>query len=129
MKKKYSGFPAYARSKLAIVLFTQELSERLKETEITVNALHPGHVASNIWNMWPGKWYQALLFTILRWFAISPEEAAQISIYLASSEEVRGISGKYFVKRKIRERLPPKCNDRKLQRDLWELSERLTGLA
>jgi len=129
MRKNYSGFPAYARSKLAIVLFTQELAERLKDTGITVNALHPGHVASNIWNMWPGKWYQALLFTVIRWFAISPQEAAQTGVYLASSDEVRGLSGKYFEKKKIREKMSPKCNDRQLQKGLWEVSETLTGLA
>jgi NAD(P)-dependent dehydrogenase (short-subunit alcohol dehydrogenase family) len=128
LKKKYHGFKAYASSKLAIVLFTQELAERLKDTGITVNALHPGHVATNIWNMWPGKWYQALLFKIIRWFAMPPQEAAQTSIYLASSDEVKGITGKYFEKKKTKE-VSPKCKDRQLQKGLWQLSEKLTGLA
>jgi len=127
-QKKYMGFKAYASSKLAIVLFTQELSERLKDTDIMVNALHPGHVATNIWNMWPGKWYQALLNKIIKWFTISPEEAAQTSIYLASSDEVKGISGKYFDKKKPKD-VSPKCRDMQLQKGLWQLSEKLTGLA
>jgi NAD(P)-dependent dehydrogenase (short-subunit alcohol dehydrogenase family) len=129
LKKHYQGFKAYASSKLAIVLFTQELAERLKDTGITVNAVHPGHVATNIWNMWPGKWYQALLFKIIRWFAMSPEDAAQTSVYLASSDEVKGITGKYFEKKKIKEKVSPKSQDIRLQKELWQLSERLTGLA
>ena len=129
LKKKYHGFKAYASSKLAIVLFTQELAERLKDTGITVNAVHPGHVATNIWNMWPGKWYQALLFKIIRWFAMSPEDAAQTSVYLASADEVKGITGKYFEKKKIKEKVSPKSQDIRLQKELWQLSERLTGLA
>jgi NAD(P)-dependent dehydrogenase (short-subunit alcohol dehydrogenase family) len=129
LKKKYHGFKAYASSKLAIVLFTQELAERLKDTGITVNAVHPGHVATNIWNMWPGKWYQALLFKIIRWFAMSPEDAAQTSVYLARSDEVKGITGKYFEKKKIKEKVSPKSQDIRLQKELWQLSERLTGLA
>jgi len=126
--QKYHGFKAYASSKLAIVLFTQELAERIKDTGITVNALHPGHVATNIWNMWPGKWYQALLNKIIKWFTIPPEEASQTSIYLASSDEVKGINGKYFDKKKPKE-VSSKCKDMQLQKGLWQLSEKLTGLA
>jgi len=129
LSKNYQGFKAYANSKLAIVLFTQELAERLKNTGITVNALHPGHAATDIWNIWPGKWYQALLTKIVQRFMISSEEAAQTSIYLASSNEVKGITGKYFEKKKIKEKVSPKSKDRQLQKALWQLSEKLTGLA
>jgi len=129
LKKKYAGFKAYANSKLAIVLFTQELAERLKDTGITVNALHPGHAATDIWNMWPGKWYQALLFKIFKMLMKPTVEAAQNSIYLASSNEVKGITGKYFEKKKIKEKVSPKSKDRQLQKALWQLSEKLTGLA
>jgi NAD(P)-dependent dehydrogenase (short-subunit alcohol dehydrogenase family) len=129
LSKNYQGFKAYANSKLAIVLFTQELAERLQDTGITVNALHPGHAATDIWNIWPGKWYQALLTKIVQRFMISSEEAAQTSIYLASSNEVKGITGKYFEKKKIKEKASPKSEDRQLQKALWQLSEKLTGLA
>jgi NAD(P)-dependent dehydrogenase (short-subunit alcohol dehydrogenase family) len=129
LSKNYQGFKAYANSKLAIVLFTQELAERLQDTGITVNALHPGHAATDIWNIWPGKWYQALLTKIVQRFMISSEEAAQTSIYLASSNEVKGITGKYFEKKKIKEKVSPKSKDRQLQKALWQLSEKLTGLA
>jgi len=128
LRNKYMGFKAYATSKLAIVLSTQELAERLKDTDITVNALHPGHAPTNIWNMWPGKWYQALLFKILKMLMNPIVDAAQNSIYLASSDEVKGITGKYFDNKKLKE-VSPKCKDMQLQKGLWELSEKLTGLA
>lgn len=128
LKKRYQGFKAYSASKLAIVLFTLELAERLKDTGVTVNALHPGHVATDIWNMWPGTWYQELLFKIVRRFAKSPEEAAKTSIYVASSDELKGITCTYF-DNKHPKALSPKCNDLHLRKGLWELSEKLTGLA
>jgi NAD(P)-dependent dehydrogenase (short-subunit alcohol dehydrogenase family) len=128
LQKKYSGIKGYANSKLAIVLFTQELAERLKDTGITVNAVHPGHVNSSIWNIWPGKWYQALLDKILKRVMMTPIEGAQTSIYLASSDEVKGITGKYFEKKKPKD-VSPQCKDMQLQKGLWELSEKLTGLA
>ena len=128
LRKGYQGFKAYANSKLAIVLFTLELAERLKGSGITVNAVHPGHVATNIWNMWPGKWYQALLFKIIRLFARTPEEAAQNSIFLATADEVKGVTGTYFDNRKPKA-LSPVCKDVTLRKNLWALSEKLTGLA
>jgi len=128
LKKRYQGFKAYSASKLAIVLFTLELAERLKDTGITVNALHPGHTATDIWNMWPGTWYQELLFKIIRRFAKSSEEAAKTGIYVASSDELKGITGTYF-DNKNPKALSPKCNDVHLRKGLWELSEKLTGLA
>ncbi len=127
LKKKYKGVNAYNSSKLAVVLFTQEMAERLKETDVTVNALHPGHAATNIWNMWPGKWYQALLFKILKMLMKPTVEAAQNSIYLASSDEVKGITGKYFDNKKTKD-VSPNAKDVQLQKGLWELSEKLTGL-
>jgi NAD(P)-dependent dehydrogenase (short-subunit alcohol dehydrogenase family) len=128
LKKKYKGVNAYDASKLAVVLFTQELAERLKDTDITVNALHPGHAATNIWNMWPGKWYQALLFKILKMLMRPTVEAAQNSIYLATSDEVKGITGKFFDNKKTKE-VAANAKDVQLQKGLWELSEKLIGLA
>jgi NAD(P)-dependent dehydrogenase (short-subunit alcohol dehydrogenase family) len=126
LQKKYKGSQAYASSKLAIVLFTQELAERLKDAGITVNALHPGLVATKIWP--EEKWYQVMASKIIKLFLISPQEAAQTSIYLASSDEVKNITGKYFYKKKPKD-VSPKCRDMELQKGLWQLSEKLTGLA
>jgi NAD(P)-dependent dehydrogenase (short-subunit alcohol dehydrogenase family) len=126
-EKKYAGNIAYALSKRALVFFTQELAERLKDTGITVNALHPGHAATNIWVLWPGKWYQALFTKIINKFMLSPKEGAAASIYLATSDEVNGLTGKYFSKMK-RKDPAPQCRDTQMQKDLWNLSEKLTGL-
>lgn len=93
-KRSYNGWMAYAQSKLMNLLFTYELARRLAGTGVTANALHPGFVASQFGRNntdLAGK-----LFRMVQVFAISPEEGARTSIYLASSPEVEGVSGKYF---------------------------------
>jgi len=128
-RRRYSGIKAYGASRLATVFFTQELAERLEGKDITVNALHPGHMATSMWDLWGAgrKWYQSIINGIIKIFLISAEEGAQTSIYLASSNEVKGITGKYFAKKKIKA-ASKKCSDIKLQKELWQLSERLTGI-
>jgi NAD(P)-dependent dehydrogenase (short-subunit alcohol dehydrogenase family) len=127
-KKAYFGFKAYANSRLATVFFTQDLAERLAGTSITVNALHPGHVATGIWNLWPEcKRIQSLLNKILKYFMISPEQGAQTSIYLATSDDIEGVTGKYFDR--TEPKAPsPKCMDKQLKAALWQLSADLVGL-
>jgi NAD(P)-dependent dehydrogenase (short-subunit alcohol dehydrogenase family) len=118
-----TGMEAYSLSKLAIVLFTQELAEQLQGTGVTVNALHPGHVATGIWNMWEHpKWYQRLLIKILNLFLIAPEKGALTSIYLACSDEVSGITGKYFSKQKPVP-VKSKYNTPRIQKELWGLTK------
>jgi len=128
-RRKYSGIKAYGASRLATVFFTQELAERLKEKDIAVNSLHPGHVNTNMWDLWgpERKWYQSLLHGMIKLFLIPAEEGAQTSIYLASSGEVKGITGKYFIKKRMKA-AAKKCSDIKLQKELWQLSEQLTGI-
>ena len=129
LKKRFSFTGTYAPSKLALVFFTQELAERLRDTNITINALHPGIVATNLYRIGPeGKWYQSLFSRIVRCVMISPEEGAETSIYLASSDLVRGVTGKYFYKLHP-VWVSPRCRDKKLQKSLWQLSARLTGLS
>jgi len=126
LTKKYALFKAYANSKLANVLFSNELDRRLNATEdsgVTVNALHPGVVRTNIWGgMIP------LLGPIIRFIGRfvmrTPEEGATTSIYLASSPEVDGVSGKYFVD--CAEKYPSRlAQDEDAARKLWEVSEGL----
>jgi NAD(P)-dependent dehydrogenase (short-subunit alcohol dehydrogenase family) len=127
-KIKYKGMGAYPSSKLALILFTQELAKRLKDSNITVNAVHPGHVSTGIWNMWENpKWYQSLTIKILNMFFISPDEGAQTSIHLATSDEVQNITGKYFSKKKP-VNVKSKYNTMDIQRKLWAISKELTGL-
>lgn len=82
-----------------------------------------------MWDLWQAKrrWYYSLLHGIIKLFLISAEEGAQTTIYLASSNEVKGITGKYFAKKKIKV-ASKKCSDIKLQKKLWQLSERLNGI-
>ena len=118
-----TGMEAYSLSKLAIVLFTQELAGQLQGTGITVNAVHPGHVATGIWNMWEHpKWYQTLLIRILHMFMISPEKGALTSIYVACSGDVDGITGKYFSKQKAVP-VKSKYNTPQIQKQLWGITK------
>jgi NAD(P)-dependent dehydrogenase (short-subunit alcohol dehydrogenase family) len=125
-KRGYVGIRAYARSKLANLLFTYELPLRLAGSQVTVNAVHPGHVATDIWTtsfpfIGPAlKWVMGL-------FALTPEQGADTVIYLASSPEVEGTTGKYFVAREAVPSSPLSYDERVAQR-LWQISEDLTGL-
>jgi NAD(P)-dependent dehydrogenase (short-subunit alcohol dehydrogenase family) len=113
---------AYEQSKLANVLFTTELSEKLSGTGITVNALHPGVVKTDIGNKGT-KWYASLVWSLFSGIGgISVEAGAKTSVYLATSEEVKGVSGKYFDKRKPRE-TSKIAQDSALAKKLWEQTE------
>lgn len=127
LTRHYDGFRAYATSKLAVQLWTQELAERLRGSGVTANSLHPGHVATNIWQLWPRPtWPQKLLQRLITAVMVSPAAGAETTTYLATSPEVAGISGAYFVKRRPR-RVAKPATDRRLQRELWRVSEELTG--
>ena len=128
MEKRYAGFRAYAASRLATVLFTQELALRVKDFGVTVNSLHPGHVSTNIWNLWPKrKLLTRLLGFIMNRFLRTPEEGAATPVYLAGSEEPAGMTGTYFDSCRPA-KTNPVCSDSMLRRHLWELSEKLTGI-
>lgn len=124
--RRYRGFQAYAASKLANVLFTLELANRLQGTGITANVLHPGFVASNFGlnNRGVMRFGVKLL---QRLFAISEEAGAETPLHLATSAEVAGITGKYFVKKKAVP-LAGHAQDMVAARKLWQVSEQLTGL-
>lgn len=125
--KGYFIMKAYGQSKLANVLFTQELAERLKGTNVTANSLHPGVVKTNIGNK-SANWYSGLAWTLFsRLGGISVEDGAKTSVYLATSPEVSGVTGKYFTKCKQKE--PSKLTfDKALQKKLWEVSEQYCPL-
>jgi NAD(P)-dependent dehydrogenase (short-subunit alcohol dehydrogenase family) len=121
-KHRYRGMKAYGQSKLANVLFTYELARRLEGTRVTANALHPGVIASGFGQTYGGS--MSVFVKIARPFLLTPEQGAQTTIYLASSSEVEGVTGKYFSRCK-----PIRSNalsyDEASQRKLWALSERL----
>jgi NAD(P)-dependent dehydrogenase (short-subunit alcohol dehydrogenase family) len=123
-KRSYAGMQAYGQSKLANVLFTYELARRLGGTGVTANTLHPGFVATSFAANNGG--IIRLAMGILHRFALSPEQGAQTSIYLAASPEVEGVTGKYF------ERSKPAASsklsyDEAAARRLWNVSEELVG--
>jgi retinol dehydrogenase 12 len=122
----YFGMQAYGRSKLANILFTYELDRRLEGSGVTVNTLHPGHVATDIWRT-NFSIFGPLLKRLMEIISLSPEEGADNSIYLASSPDVAGVSRKYFDKR---EAVPSSAitYDTELAQELWAVSEKLTSL-
>jgi len=124
-KKQFGGWRAYQRSKLANILFTYELARRLEGKGVTANTLHPGFVRTTIFRE-PGPigW---LLRRAADVIALSPEAGAKTSIYLASSPDIAGISGRYFVKEKPVES-SPQSRDSAAGGRLWKLSEEMTGL-
>ncbi|NHN32450.1 SDR family oxidoreductase [Paenibacillus sp. S3N08] len=122
----YSFWKGYAQSKLANILFTKELARRLQGTRVTVNSLHPGAVGTSLGvNRKTGFGKSILAFLGL--FFLTPEEGAQTALYLATSEEVAGISGEYFYKKKIAP-VSAKAQDAQQARLLWEWSEQQVGL-
>lgn len=124
----YFIMKAYERSKLANVLFTYYLAEKLKPEGITVNCLHPGMVNTSIGGK-SDHWLHKMAWNTLSSFlGISVEKGAATNVYLCISEEVEGISGKYFFKCKPKQSLKLSY-DLHLQKQLWEWSERITGLS
>ncbi|XP_039397022.1 retinol dehydrogenase 12-like [Mauremys reevesii] len=118
---------SYRNTKLMNILFTNELARRLQGTGVTANSLNPGIVNTEIMRHF--NWLIRLLFSIVSIFIMSAEEGAASTIYCAVSEEVAGITGKYFDS-DCRLVLPSAAaRDLGLARKLWEESERLTGLA
>ena len=126
MTKSYgmAGFRAYAASKLANVLFTQELAQRLEGTRATVTAVHPGEVNTNIWP--DNNWFWRFVDRIQSRFRISAEEGARTVIFAATSASLEGITGKFLAEEQVKG-VKGSCRDASLQTALWQASEQLTG--
>jgi NAD(P)-dependent dehydrogenase (short-subunit alcohol dehydrogenase family) len=124
-EKSFGSMKSYGRSKSANILFTQELARRLEGRSVTVNCLHPGAVATRLGHN-NGTLGRALT-KLLSFFILTPERGAETSIYLASSPEVDGVTGRYFAKCRQRRPSAAACDDT-TARHLWDTSVALTGL-
>jgi len=127
-EKEYNGVQASNQAKLALIIFTYELARRLAITNVSVNCLHPGAVATDAPLKDPDlSTISRMMYKLVRLFFLSPEKGAETSIYLASSPDVEGISGKYFIKKKEVTSSPESYNE-EVARKMWDVNEKLTGL-
>lgn len=122
-KKRFSGWKAYGQSKLANIMFTYELANRLLESDVTANCLHPGFVATGFAQNNAG-WFAKFFAVMQRYMAITPEQGAETSIFLARSDSVVTTTGRYFDKCKP---VPSSkiSYDVTTQRRLWQLSQNM----
>jgi len=125
-EQKYSGQRAYSQSKLANVMFTYELARRLAGTGVTATALHPGVTRTGFGkeDAAPGM---APIVALLRPFMRGPERGADTAVYLASSPDVEGVTGKFFANRKSR-KSHASSYDPLITAQLWQISAKLVGL-
>jgi NAD(P)-dependent dehydrogenase (short-subunit alcohol dehydrogenase family) len=127
-ERSYKQMEVYGRTKLANILFTIELADRLSGTGVTANSLHPGSVATGYARDGDTTGFLAWGVKVYAPFSLTPEQGARTSVYLASSPEVEGVTGKYFAK--SRQKTPSaNARDREAAARLWEISERLVDQA
>jgi NAD(P)-dependent dehydrogenase (short-subunit alcohol dehydrogenase family) len=126
-KRRYRGLQGYGASKVAQLLTVWELADRLNGTEVTINAMHPGAVRTNI-GMNNGllyQWYQRyLLWPMLK----DPRTSGEAIYYLAAAPEMAAVSGRFF-NLTIDEKPAVHALDRALGKQIWQVSEELTGLS
>ena len=126
-EKQFTMMGAYGQSKLAIMMATFELARRLDGSGVTVNVVHPGVVATNIFDL--GGWKGGLvriLMPLIRLFLLTPEQGARTTLHVATAAELAGVTGRYFKNSKEAAHNPI-ADDRTLSAALWERSMALTG--
>jgi len=126
LENGYSGWKAYAQSKLANVLFTYKLASKLEGTGATANCMHPGFVGTNIFNSVKGIGRK--IVRLITPFMRTPEKGADTVIWLASSPEVEGITGRYFIDRKDKPS-NTESYDVAIASRLWDVSEQMIRAA
>lgn len=125
-EQNYSGQRAYNQSKLANVMFTYELARRLEGTGVTATVLHPGMTSTSFSAEDPSRSMAPIVF-VVRPFMRSPKRGADTAVYLASSPEVEGVSGRYFVNRKNKASSKTSYDTAATTR-LWRISADLVGI-
>lgn len=122
--KPYKGFVAYANSKLANILYSNLLAERLQGSGVTSNALDPGMVDTEFGDKVGIPAWMRIFTSVLRPWVKTPPEGALTSIYLASAPEIEQVTGTYWAKATKSECAVP-CHDKKLQQALWHSTRSL----
>jgi NAD(P)-dependent dehydrogenase (short-subunit alcohol dehydrogenase family) len=120
--ESYNGKKAYIQSKLAVILYSKLLAKKLNGTGVTVNAVHPGLVSTNL-----GRDFNTIIRGMFRFIGKAPVKGAETSLYVASSSEVEWVSGEYFAGKKIT-RSSKNSYDMAMAERLWEISEKYVGL-
>lgn len=125
-KRHYTGLRGYGASKTAQLLTVWEFVDRLRDSEVTINALHPGDVRTRIGdnNGWLYRWFK---YNVTWRFLKDPAVSGEAIYYLASAPEMEGVSGRFF-NLTIEEKPARHALDRELGRQIWEISMRMTGL-
>jgi NAD(P)-dependent dehydrogenase (short-subunit alcohol dehydrogenase family) len=120
----YGAMKSYSQSKLAQVLFTHELAEKLKGTGVTANCVHPGAVRTR-WGDEAGV--LGIGIRLARPFMLSPEKGAETLIFVATSNEIEGVTGKYFTKKQVMDSSKESYSNEEAEK-LWEISLKLSKL-
>ena len=126
--KAYSSVraPVYANTKLMLIMFTYELSRRLKGTGVTANVLMPGFVATNLGKN-SGSLSSSIMFKMVRPMQVNAKKGAETSVYLASSDDVKNVTGKCFAKKKEAMTCPASYDEER-QKLLWNRTETILSL-
>jgi NAD(P)-dependent dehydrogenase (short-subunit alcohol dehydrogenase family) len=125
-KRRYRGLQGYGASKVAQLMTIWELAEQYADTGVTINAMHPGAVSTNI-GMNNGLLYRLYQRYLLFPFLKNPEISGESVYYLIAASEMANISGKYY-NQTIEEKPAAHALDREIGKEIWKISEELTGL-
>jgi len=122
----YKSRKVYGKVKLMVEMFTYELARQLENTGVSVNVVHPGFVATNLGRS-SGSLSSRIMFGMMKPFQLSPKEGAETSVYVATSSELDGITGKCFTKNQ-ETKTSEVSYDVNLQKQLWDATVSLLGL-
>ena len=125
-ESSYKSRKVYGSAKLMVIMYTYEMARRLKDTGVTINVVLPGFVATNLGGN-TGSLASRVMFGMMKPFQLSPKEGAETSVYMASSPDVDGVTGKCFEK-KIETETSEVSYDVELQKKLWDATTSLLGL-